>query len=85
MDNREKVNKGINAQHILNDPLIQEALRQLEGMYINDWKTSTVDDVVKRERAYACVSVLSDFKAALNSFVNTGKIAEKQIERDSKL
>ena len=85
MDNREKVNKGINAQQILNDPLIQEALRQLEGMYINDWKTSTVDDVVKRERAYACVSVLSDFKAALNSFVNTGKIAEKQIERDSKL
>jgi len=85
MDNREKVNKGINAQHILNDPLIQEALRQLEGMYINDWKTSTVDDVVKRERAYACMSVLNDFIGALGSIVNTGKIAEKQIERDSKL
>jgi hypothetical protein len=85
MDNREKVNKGINAQHILNDPLIQEALRQLEGMYINDWKTSTVDDVVKRERAYACMSVLNDFIGALGSVVNTGKIAEKQIERDSKL
>ena len=85
MDNREKVNKGINAQQILNDPLIQEALRQLEGMYINDWKTSTVDDVVKRERAYACMSVLNDFIGALGSVVNTGKIAEKQIERDSKL
>jgi hypothetical protein len=85
MDNREKVNKGINAQQILNDPLIQEALRQLEGMYINDWKTSTVDDVVKRERAYACMSVLNDFIGALGSIVNTGKIAEKQIERDSKL
>ena len=85
MDNREKVNKGINAQQILNDPLIQEALRQLESMYINDWKTSTVDDVVKRERAYACMSVLNDFIGALGSIVNTGKIAEKQIERDSKL
>jgi hypothetical protein len=85
MDNRERLNKGINAQRLLDDPLIHEALRAMEDMYINDWKTSTVDDVVKRERAYACVSVLSDFKAALNSFVNTGKIAEKQIERDSKL
>lgn len=85
MDKREQINRAVNAQRLLDDPLLQEALLVMESMYINDWKTSTVDDVVKRERAYACMSVLHDFKAALDSFVNTGKIAEKQIERDSKL
>lgn len=85
MDKREQINRAVNAQRLLDDPLLQEALLVMESMYINDWKTSTVDDVVKRERAYACMSVLNDFKAALDSFVNTGKIAEKQIERDSKL
>jgi hypothetical protein len=85
MNNQEKLNRAINAQHLLDDPLIQEALASMESMYISDWKSSTVDDVVKRERAYACMTVLNDFKAALSSFVNTGKIAEKQIERDSKL
>lgn len=85
MDKREKINRGVNAARILGDEVVQNALRDLELMYINDWKTSKVDDVVKRERAFANMSVLSDFIAALQSYVDTGKIAGKQLERDSKL
>ena len=85
MDKRSKINKGVNAARILGDEVVQSALRDLELMYINDWKTSKVDDVVKRERAFANMSVLNDFVAALQSYVDTGKIAGKQLERDSKL
>jgi hypothetical protein len=85
MDKRAKVNKGVNAARILNDDVVKEALHDMELMYINDWKTSKVDDVVKRERAYANMSVLNDFISALQSHVDSGKIAGKQLERDSKL
>lgn len=81
MDNTQKINRGINARLILDDPLVQEAFANLETMYIEDWKTSTVDDEVKRERAYMSLRALNDFKSALQSFVDTGKIAGKQVER----
>ena len=85
MDSQDKFNRGKTAQRLMDDPIIQSALADLEGMYINDWKTSTVDDVVKRERAFASMSVLHDFKAALQSYVDTGKLAGKHLERNSKL
>jgi|TARA_R110000782_G_scaffold41853_1_gene95587 hypothetical protein len=85
MDNRDKLNKGKNASRVLDDPVVQDALNYLEDMYTTDWKTSTVDDVVKRERAFASISVLQDFKAALRSYVDSGKIAGRQLERDSKM
>lgn len=81
MDNTQKINRGINARLILDDPLVQEAFANLETMYIDDWKTSTVDDEVKRDRAYMSLRALNDFKSALQSFVDTGKIAGKQVER----
>ena len=81
MDNTQKINRGINARLILDDPLVQEAFASLETMYIDDWKTSTVDDEVKRDRAYMSLRALNDFKSALQSFVDTGKIAGKQVER----
>lgn len=81
MDNTQKINRGINARLILDDPLVQEAFANLETMYIEDWKTSTVDDEVKRDRAYMSLRALNDFKSALQSFVDTGKIAGKQVER----
>lgn len=81
MDNTQKINRGINARLILDDPLVQEAFASLETMYIDDWKTSTVDDEVKRDRAYMSLRALNDLKSALQSFVDTGKIAGKQVER----
>ena len=85
MDKQDKLNKGKNAARVLDDPTIKSAIADLHDMYINDWKTSKVDDVVKRERAYAQLCVLNDFIAALQSYVDTGKIAGKQLERDQRL
>ena len=85
MDKREKVNRGQNAARVLDEPVIKAALADMHDIYINDWKTSKVDDVVKRERAYAQLCVLNDFIAALQSYVDTGKIVGKQLERDQRL
>jgi hypothetical protein len=85
MDKRKIIARGASASRIMGEEVVQDAIRDLELMYISDWKTSKVDDVVKRERAYANMTVLNDFVAALQSYVDSGKIAGKQLERDSKL
>lgn len=84
-DKIEQVGKGRKASEILDNDVIKEAFAVLEEAYINDWKTSKVDDVVKREKAYARMSVLFDFRAQLQSFVDTGKIAGKQLEKSTKI
>lgn len=81
MGNLEKVNKGINAAKLLDDQVMVDAFAMLEQVYINDWKTSKVDDMVKRESAYNMLRALFDLKTQLQSFVDTGKIAGKQLER----
>ena len=85
MDKQKIISNGISAQRLLDDPIITGAFEQLERMYINDWKSSKVDDVVKRDMAYTSMRVLQDFKSALQSIVDSGKIAGKQLERDQRL
>lgn len=85
MDKQKTVSNGISAQRLLDDPIITSAFEHLEQMYINDWKSSKVDDVVKRDMAYTSMRVLQDFKSALQSIVDSGKIAGKQLERDQRM
>lgn len=85
MDLIEKVGKGRKALEILDNEIMKEAFEALESHYINEWKSSKIDDEVKREKAYARMSVLADFKAQLQSYVDTGKIASKQLEKSTKI
>jgi hypothetical protein len=84
-DLRQKVQRGKKALEILEDETMAAAFEALEERYTNDWKTSKIDDVVKRDRAYANMSVLQDFKDQLQSFVDSAKIASKQLERDKSI
>ena len=85
VDVRQKVQRGKKALEILQDETMAAAFATLEERYTNDWKTSKIDDVVKRDRAYANMSVLQDFKDQLQSFVDSAKIASKQLERDKSI
>ena len=85
MDNQDRVNRGISAARLLDDPLLLEAFSTREDMYINDWKSSKVDETVKRDTAYMSLRALDDLKSALQSIVDTGKIAGRHLERDQKL
>lgn len=84
-DLRQKVQRGKRAAQILEDETMAAAFDELEQRYTSDWKTSKIDDVVKRDRAYANMCVLQDFKDQLQSFVDSAKIAGKQLERDKSI
>ena len=85
MDHVQNIGKGRKASEILDNDVIKEAFQALESHYINEWKSSKIDDEVKREKAYAKMSVLTEFKAQLQSFVDAGKISGKQLEKSQKI
>jgi len=78
---RKKVDRGIKAASILNDETLMAAFEELSQAYTNEWKTSKVDEVVKRERAYVSIQVLDDLRTRLQIFVDNAKIAQKQMQR----
>ena len=85
MDAQDKINRANHAQRLLDDSVLSGAFADLEQMYINDWKTAKVDDTVKREQAFMALRALEDLKATLQSYVQTGRMVGKHLERVQKL
>jgi hypothetical protein len=85
MDDIDKINQGQHAQRLLDDSVLAAAFADLEALYINDWKSTKVDDTVKREQAFMQLQALEGLKSQLQSYVYTGKIASRQLERVQKM
>lgn len=68
---------------VLLDPILVEAFQDIENRYTNEWKSSKVEEGVKRERAYVAVQVIDDLKTQLQTYVDRGRVADKQMQKDS--
>lgn len=82
-DKRKASDRGRKAATLLSDPILVEALQDIEMRYTTEWKSSKVEESVKRERAYVAVQLLDDLKTQLQMYVDRGKIADKQLQKDS--
>ena len=80
MDAREEVERGARIQEFLNDPIIGDALGQMEHTYLEQWKRAT--NVDERERIHAKVSVLEDFRGSLETIRNDGERAQIELDAD---
>lgn len=80
---RKSVDLGRRATELVYDPVILQAFAELEQKYTTEWKTSKVDEPTKRERAYIAVQMLDDLKTQLQIYVDQGRMAEKQLQKDS--
>lgn len=74
--------RGNKAAALLGDETLLAAFDALEVLYTSDWKNSKVDEVEKRAQAYSSLRSLDDLKTQLRVFVDNGKIAAKQLQRD---
>lgn len=73
---REKVDRGIKAETLLRNELLQEAFDYLENEFTNAWKNSSVEDTQARERLYMLCQNLSAVKGYIQSAVEDGKLAK---------
>ncbi len=77
---RDRINRGQQAQFLIENPMFQEVMATLETEYLTQWK-SAKDSPDKRESLWHCVSNLEAIRKKLNWWIDDAKTARRELER----
>jgi len=80
MGREKEVTKGKNAERILNDKLFKESFTYLRELYLNEWENSPARDKEARESLWVAIKMLGTVEGHLQTVMQTGKLANRQIE-----
>lgn len=72
--------KGMKAQRLWDDPLLQELIADIEREVVDGWKTSRAEEKDRREEIYYLQRALEYLKQKIMNHIGTGKRAEKELE-----
>lgn len=72
----DKIERAVQARHLVDAGLFAESLAQLEAEYIAKWRASK--DPAEREDLHRLVNLIDRFKADMRSVITTGDIAAKE-------
>lgn len=78
---RREVQRGADAQALLDNPLLSEALAAFEQEITDQWKKSPLRDVEGREKLRLMLEASAKFSAYLLTTANTGKLAVATIQQ----
>src|SRR5260370_7557259 len=73
--------KGIRAQELLENSLLQEAFLCIEDRYLMEWRRTRAQDLDAREAAWRALKTLDGIKELLRLFVTNGKVAAADLRR----
>lgn len=76
--------RAAQAQHLLNDDILQEAFATLETAYVERWRATHIDDDKGREKLFVAVNVIGKVKDHLASVVSNGAVAKAEIDNLAK-
>lgn len=78
MTPEEEVQRGLDAERLLREPLLVEAFEILETEYTRAWQTSPVRDVDGREKLFLTQLMLTRVKDHLRIAMQDGQLAQKR-------
>lgn len=73
--------KGIRAQELLENELLNEAFVAIEERYLIEWRNCKVADIEAREAAWRALKTLDGIKDLLKRYVTDGRIAASDLHR----
>lgn len=73
--------RGDRAERLAKDEAFTDALREVETVYMEAWRTAGPLDTEVRERAWIAVKLLDDIRGQILATVREGVAARKQIDR----
>jgi hypothetical protein len=73
--------RAAHAERIRNDPMVKEALEQIESALMRGWRDSRADDAQERERLYNVYLGLQAFRRFFDATVDAGKVAEHNLQQ----
>ena len=77
----KEIQRGQQAKRILEDPIYIEALQKVSAELRQEWLNSPIRDTEGRERIYMMKKMLNVLHVQLQSVMETGKLATKQINQ----
>jgi len=81
MDLEKEQKRGIKAKQILEDEIFVEAIQKVSVELDQEWLNSPVRDTEGREKIYMMKKMLNVLLVQLQSVMETGKLASKQINK----
>lgn len=81
MDLEKEQQRGHRAKQILEDEIFVEAIQKVSAELDQEWINSSVRDTEGRERIYMMKKMLNVLLVQLQSVMETGKLASKQINK----
>ncbi len=76
--------RGIRAEELLNNSLLQEAFRDIEIEYLKAWRSTKARDTDARERFWQAIQCLGIVHETLKQHVTNGRIAAEDLRRLSR-
>lgn len=81
MDLDKEQQRGHRAKQILEDEIFVEAIQKVSAELDREWINSPVRDTEGREKIYMMKRMLNVLLVQLQSVMETGKLASKQINK----
>jgi hypothetical protein len=71
--------RGDDAKRIINDPILRQALEELERDIVQGMKALTATDLEGRDALWRELRALSSFKIKIKQYVSRGDVARKTL------
>lgn len=78
MTPEEEVQRGLEAERLLREPLLVEAFEKLEQEYIRAWRSSPARDAEGREKLFLMQGCLTKVRDHLRIAMENGKLTQKR-------
>lgn len=76
---RRQSERGIRADALLNNELLQEAFEKIESVLMDEWRSTNSEDGQRREDVWRSHKLLQNLKGYLKKVVTDGSAANKQL------
>ncbi len=76
--------RGIRAEELLNNSLLQEAFQDLERQYLEAWRATKPLETAHREKWWLAIQILGKIQEHLRRHVTDGRIAAEDLRRLSR-
>tara|TARA_R110002012_G_scaffold104697_1_gene245326 strand:+ start:554 stop:799 length:246 start_codon:yes stop_codon:yes gene_type:complete len=81
MDKEKEIQRGHRAKAILEDEIFAEAVQKVSSELRQEWLSSPIRDTEGREKIYMMEKMLNVLLVQIQSVMETGKLASKQINK----
>ena len=85
MNTLKESERGLQARSLLENPIYREAIDGLREGIINKWRLTPIRDREGAHELKLMARLLTDIEVYIKQIADTGKMADIQLDRDTKI